>query len=324
MNAFRQISFCLLFPVLAVALSTGCGQTAPDDDARLKKDVAAVERLERINRVVAGSKNIPPDDFAFVRSTHKEYPNAALTRLVLKNSLIARADWAALLEFLGPESALTADERIVAASARFKIGEFLRAIDILEPVLNEHPNRIEARSLAALCRYSSGDAASAVAMLEPVADLLVAEKRKDDLTLLGLAYLNQQMPDDAIRHFERVQAIDASDVPSSNGLSRAYYAKGDLARSEEFRKKTDMAMTRLAQAEQQGREFVQQSYKLEAAWKAKRFDEVILLARRMLPRAEANNKAALYQYIIESNKALGNNSEAETALAEARRELGEK
>lgn len=302
-------------------LIPACGDSALRDEAALKNEPQAIQRLDQINRILVGSKTITPDDFNYVKELHGRFPNAALIRSVMKNALIARSDWQGLLDFLGPAEELTGEDKIIAASALFKMGEFAAALKLTEDLVSTDPGNIEAVSISARCHYSLGNSPATISLFSPISTRLEQEKRKDDLTLLGLALLDIDRTDDAIAAFRSAFDIDPNDPSSANGLSRAYYVKGDTNRAEEFRKRTDAAQERLSAMELRGRAFVQQSYRLEAAWKERNYSEVVRLAREMLPNADDKNKAALYQYLIESYKALGRNSEADLALEEARRIL---
>lgn len=308
--------------LLSIIVLSGCQDRSNADEARLKGDIATLQRLEQINKAAASSKTIPPDDFAFVKETYSRYPNSESARRVLKNALVVRQDWEALITLLGETSKLVQEDQITLASAYFKTGEFETSLKILESLQKNASASIEATSLMAHCFYSLGQSGRTISLLEPIIDSLISEKRVDDLNVLGLAMLQDKKPDAAIYAFEHVRRIDPEDPWSTNGLSRAYYAKGDLVKAEEFRELTERAQIQLTTKETRSHGFVQQSYQLESAWKEKRYEEAIRIARQLIPISDAKNKPVLYKYLIESYKALGRISDAEAAAAEASVQLG--
>jgi tetratricopeptide (TPR) repeat protein len=133
----------------------------------------------------------------------------------------------------------------------------------------------------------------------------------------GMIYFRQKNYEKAIETFTRSLEINENDISANNTLSRIYAAQGNAELAETYRVKTENAQQAISANEAKGSRFAQNSYQLEDAWKAKRYEEVINLARQMLADATEKNKPALYQYMAESYKALGKPDEAQKVLAEA-------
>ena len=93
------------------------------------------------------------------------------------------------------------------------------------------------------------------------------------------------------------------------GFDEFFLCLGQLGLPEVTRKTAD---------ERRKTNYVEKIYKLQEAYKAKRFQEVINIANEILPEADAKNKAALYQFLYNSHKALGQQEEAQEVLVKAR------
>lgn len=318
-SAFHRFFFASFAVIFAAALAGGCGDAAVRDNEALQNDAPTLQRLEAINARLVSSNNIRPEDFIWLKEIEKRYPKAELVRRVMRNALVARSDWQAVIDFFGTEEGLGRDDRMTLAGAHYKLGNFEKTATLLEPLKNSEPRDVPALTLLARSKYAMGDASGCIAILSPIEGQLSSSGTKDELALLGLAYLDQQNFDEAIRVFKSVQELDPTDIASANGLSRAFYAKGDMAKADEYRKRTEAAQSNRASMEIRGRNFVQQSYRLEAAWADKNYEEVVRLCREMLATAEGANRQAVYQYLVLAYRALGRDAEAEAAANEARK-----
>lgn len=314
-RAFKTaVIFCLLFTV-------ACQTEAERDAKLLAEDPAAVAQLRQINAAINTTRYVSPDQFEALKNLRDKYPHSADVRQTYKNALVIREDFAVLEKFLSelPAAELTRDDKITLAKVYVKRAKYQQVIDLLKPVAEEYPNSIEVRSLLGLANFNLGQMDEAAVQYDSVWDSIIRERKAEEIAQRGMIYFQQNNLSKAVETLEKALEINPEHIPSNNTLSKVYARQGDAEKAEFYRRKTVNAHDTGTANQLQASRTVQKIYMLEEAWKEKRYEEVINLSREMLPKSEGGQKMVLYQYLFESYKALGRQTEAENALAEIRK-----
>ncbi len=322
---FTKAGLCIL--LLCLAFLSACQSVEEKESAALKQDAQVLSQLAQINNSIAATRSISPENFAVLKTIREKYPNASEVRQTYKNSLIIREDWMALENFLNekPLAELSAEDRQTLGKVYVKSGKYERAVETLKPLADANPNDVETRSLLGLSYFYLDKNEEAGAQLDSVWDKIIAEKRVDEITTRGIIYLRQNNFPKAIETLKKANEINPSSAAANNALSQVYARSGDAEQAEIYRAKTVEINDKAAAETFEASRRVQQIYALETAWKAKNYQEVINLAKQILPTAvEKSQKIVLYQYLFESYKALGNQTEANKALTEAQKSQQQK
>lgn len=309
---FAALFFCLM-SLIACQAPVQKETNIPAQDAKAKSE------LNRIGQIVNGGQPLAPQDFESLKQIRQKYPNAVEVRNVYQNALVKRDDWENLIKLINeiPAAERKREDNLNLAKSYVKLGLYREEIELLKPLVESNPQDIDYNSLLALGYFYLGQNEEAAKYLDAVWDALVQNKRSDEINVRGIIYFRQKNYASAIETFKKTLEINEYDIPANNTLSRVYAAQGNAEQAEIYRVKTENAQTLHSAKELKASRTVQNSYQLEDAWKAKRYEEVIALARQMIPDADDKNKPVLYQYMAESYKATGRNEEARKALAEA-------
>jgi Flp pilus assembly protein TadD len=307
--------------VLHFALFAACSSTVPDHETAIKSDKAAIELLARVDRSISQDRSISPNDLEELKALHRRYPDAVSVRRSLKNALVVRTDWDSLEGILTdrPVGELPTDERVMLGTLYAKIGEYGKAVEVLEPLSVTNPNDLELHSRLALAYFHLDRANEAGAAFDRVWDKIVAEKLYDEMTLRGLIYLRQENLPKALEVLKRAYAINPDHIATNNALTRIYARLGDPQQAEQHRIRTVKGQDALVDSKYQASQRVRKIYDLEAAWKEKNYVRVIAIAQEMVPAANREQKIVLLQYVHESYKALGNTQAAEAAADELKK-----
>ncbi|MGI9054843.1 MAG: tetratricopeptide repeat protein [Pyrinomonadaceae bacterium] len=317
---FTKAGHCIL--LFCLAFLCACQSAAEKESAALKQDAPVLSQLAQINNAINTTRSISPENFAALKTIREKYPNALEVRQTYKNALVIREDWQALEKFLTekPLAELSAEDRQTLGKVYVKSGKYEQAIETLKALAEANPNDVETRSLLGLSFFYLDKNEEAGAQLDSVWDKIIAEKRIDEITTRGIIYSRQNNFPKAIETLKKAVEINPSSAAANNALAQVYARSGDAEQAEIYRAKTVEINDNAAALTFEASRRVQQIYELETAWKAKNYQEVINLANRILPTAvEKNQKIVLYQYLFESNKALGNQAEANNALTEAQK-----
>lgn len=285
----------------------------------MAQDARAKSELTRISQALTAGYPLTPPDFEQVKQIREKYPHSVEVRNVYQSALIKRGDFESLVKLIEaiPFKERTREDHLNLAKSYLKLGRYQDAVDLVKPLQEAAPTDAELNSLLAFGYFYQGQTDDAAKYLDNIWDAIVQNKRIDEINTRGLIYFRQKDYAKAIETFKKSLEINADDISANNTLSRIYAAQGDAGQAETYRLKTEKAQDAISENETKASRTVQNLYRLEDAWKAKRFDEVISLARQSLPDASEKNKPALYQYLAESYKALGKPEEAQKVLVEA-------
>jgi len=306
--------------ILICSLS-GCGSMAERDQAGFEKDKTAVTNVQRIQAGLAQTRTLPQSDLDLLKTIHAKYPAATEVRKVLQSALEARQDWTAIAQLLSekPDNERTTQENILLAKVYIKLGRYQDASRIVGPMADAAPGNLELNSLAGHAWYSEGRYDEAQRAFDRVWDAIIAAKQVDEILMRGMIYFYKGDKDRAIGIIQKTIEMKPDFVSGNNALSRVYYAKGDRQQAELYRSKAEQA--HLVQTANEARQMrlVSRSRDLENAYAARRYDECALIALEMIQTADKTQKPALYDYLGKAYEALGKQSEAQAAFAEAAR-----
>jgi tetratricopeptide (TPR) repeat protein len=313
LNSFRVILCCF---VVFVFLFAAC-QKAAQKEANLA--VQDKTELNRIGQILGGGQAFTPQDFESLKQIREKYPDSVEVRNVYQSALVKRSDWESLVQLITeiPASARKREDNLNLAKSYLKLGRYREEIEFLKPLADANPKDADYNSLLAFGYFYLGQTDDAAKYLDAVWDALLKNKKIDEINVRGLIYFRQKNYEKAIETCLRALEINPDDISANNTLSRIYAAQGNTDQAEIYRLKTEKAQEAISENESKASRVVQLSYQLEDAWKAKRYEEVINLARQMLAGANEKNKPALYQYMAESYKAMGKPEEAQKVLNEA-------
>lgn len=318
-RVFKARVFYVLF--LCAAFLAACQSAAEKDSAALKQDAQALSQLAQIDKSVNQTTSITAETFAALKTIREKYPNAPEVRRTYKTALIIRKDWTSLEDFLlQTADQLSAEDRQDLGKVYFKNGKYEKAIETLKPLAEADPNDVEARSLLGHSYFYLNKHAEAGAELDSVWDKIVAGKRVADITARGIIYSQQNNFPKATEILKLAFEIDPTNPASSIALSQAYARQGNLEEAEFYRQKgVEMYDKNTAATFEMSRR-VQKIYEIEAAWNSKNYAQVIdLVTKTLAMGVDKNQKSILYRYLFESHKALGNQAEANSILAEAQK-----
>jgi tetratricopeptide (TPR) repeat protein len=317
-ETFRIKNLLFKFILISLSLLISCQSESNQNDSPPTKDDQTLSEIARINQVLTTGQPLTPADFESLKKIFEKYPKDSQVRNIYQSALVKREDWISLEKFIGeiPPNELSRSDQLNLAKVYLKLGRYQDLIDLMKPLAEATPNDTDFNSLLSFGYFYLGQNEEAARHLDLVWNKLLKEKRADEITTRGMIYFRQNNYPKAIEVLEKAIEINSQNATATNTLSRIYAAQNNAEKAEEFRKKT-------AEIHQKGEEFeakaiqnVEMIYKLQTAWKEKNYSEVIELAQKILPESDEKNKAALYQYIAESYKALGKNVEAKAALAE--------
>lgn len=275
--------------------------------------------IVRINQVLVSGQPLAARDFESLKQFREKYPKAPEVKQTYKNALVRREDWTSLQSFLleTPINQLSREDKTTLGKAYFKDGDFEEAAKIGKLMMDENPNDLEAASIFANAAFSLGRYDEAASALDRLMDQYINQKRADEIGLRGMIYFSQNDNPKAIDLLKKALEISPDFVPAANGLSRIYAAQGNSAQAEEYAVKVEKIFEKITAIERIQTKLVALTYKLQEAYREKRFEEVVSLVKQMLPEAEDKNKPALYQYLANAYQALGKQQEAQQAMNEA-------
>ncbi|MET0752906.1 MAG: tetratricopeptide repeat protein [Pyrinomonadaceae bacterium] len=308
-----KVRHCIFLLCLTFFISCQNAARTETPDAKTKNE------LSRINQILTTGQPLTPQDFESIKQIREKYPNSVEVRNVYQSALVKRGDWESIAKLIGeiPATERKREDNLNLAKSYLKLGRYQEEIDLLKPLADANQKDADYNSLLAFGYFYLGQTPEAAKYLDAVWDALVQNKKIDEINTRGMIYFREKNYEKAIETFKKTLEINENDISANNTLSRIFAAQGNSEQAEIYRSKTEKAHESIGANETKASRFVQNSYQLEDAWKAKRYDEVISLARQMLADAGEANKPALYQYMAESYKALGKPDEAQKVLAEA-------
>lgn len=295
-----------------------CFAACKGDDAAYQADSESKKLLSQTSQAMFAGQKPSSAEFESIKSILEKYPEAESVRSVYKMALIRREDWNALEQFLlaVPAAERSDEDKLNLAKALFKLGRYAETVNYLEEF--QQRNDPEIRSILANSNFYLGKYDEAKLILDKNWEEIINQKRSDDVTLRGMIYFHEKDLEKAVATLQKALELNPDSIPAANGLSRVYAAKGEPEKAAEYVAKVQQKFDKMTTEEQRKTNLLEQVYKLQEAYKAKRFAEVIEIGSKMLPEADEKNKPALYQYLYNSYAALGKNKEAAEILAKAK------
>ncbi len=289
------IQLCFLF---GLALIISCQSEAQRQRQLFSADQAANYDLGQINTDL-NNRSISPVNFEKLRSLRAKYPDLPEIANSYKAALVCREDWTALKGFFesAGHATLSRDDKILLARSLVKLGSFAEGKAILQKIGPQSADDLEYFSLSALIHFNLEECIDAGNELDPIWPMVVSQKRIDIMDLRGMIYFRLKDYDNAISTLQRSLEINKQDPVATNTLSRIYSAMGDTARAEQYRRETEQAQAKMTDDENKKMKFVDLSRKLNEAWQARRYQDVIAIADQMLPLTDETNKPALQKFI---------------------------
>lgn len=301
------ILVCLIFAV-----------SCKSDENALQADTEAKAEINRVSQLIQKGQKLTQKDVDALKQIYKDFPSSETARKTLKNAYVIREDWASLEKLFSeiPASDLSKVDKTTLAKVYIKLGRYKDAVETLQNL--EDQNSLEVKSLLANAYFHLGKYEEAKGLIDSSWQEILKNKQVDEIILRGMIYFYQKENDKAIETLEKALEIKPGAVAANNGLSRIYAVKGENEKAEEYLAKVQASFDKLTAEERQKTVYVEKIYKLQEAYQAKRFAEVISLANEILPEADARNKPAIYQFLYNSYMALGKQREAQEVLAKAR------
>ena len=308
----------LVLKGFVVLLCLGFSLSCQNEEDALQNDSQAKAEINRVNQLLQVGHDISQEDVDSIRKIYADYPGSETARKTLQNSLVRREDWASLESFFKeiPFSKLSEEDKLNFAKVNIKLGRYADSVETLKAVENQ--NNLEVKSLLANANFHLGKYAEAKEPLDNSWDRVIAAKKIDDVVLRGMIYFYEKENEKAIETLNQALEIDPKNVAANNALSRVYAAQGNTEKAEEYLAKVQNIFDKTTAEEKRKANLVERLYKLQDAYKAKRYQEVIVLAERVLPEASPQNKAVVYQYLYNSYQALGKSKEAQEVLIKAK------
>lgn len=304
---------------LCLLLFVSCRSATEKDTESLKKDATATAELNRVNQMLARGQYLSQNDIDSLNKIREKYPSAPVVRTLLQGALVKREDWQTAADVITqiPDGERTDEEKVNLAKIYIKLGRYEDALNTVNPLLEKNPANVELVSLASNSLLNLGRYDEAGQRLDQVWTQIVGEKRFDETTMRGLIYFYQKNYAKAVETLTKSLEFNPDNVSAFNLLARVYAAQGDNQKAEEYTKKMQLGMEKMTAEKQKKARFLESAKNLERAFNDKRYEEVVMLAKTMIPEAETPNKFALYQYLASAYQALGKPADAQNALAEA-------
>ena len=301
------VLICLLFVV-----------SCQSDEDALQSDTKAKAEINRVSQLMQKGQKLTRKDIDAIKQIYADFPTSETARKTLKNAYILREDWASLEKLFNetPASELSVEDKTTLAKVYIKLGRYNDAVETLKNL--EDQNSLESRSLLANAYFHLGKYDEAKSLIDNSWQEILKNKKIDDIVVRGMIYFYQKENDKAVETLKKALEINPQSIPANNALSRIYSAQGETEKAEEYLAKVQQGFDKMTADERQKTNYVEKIYKLQEAYKAKRFEEVITLANELLPEADARNKAAMYQYLYNSYLALGKQKKAQEVLVKAR------
>lgn len=314
---FAKKFIILIFPCLFLLVS--CQKQPEKDIESFKKDAQAVAEFNRINQVIGRGQYLSQTDIDSLNKIREKYPQNPNIRLLMQSALIKREDWQAAADFINqiPENERTEDEKKNLAKILVKLGRYEETLQTVTPLLEKTPENIELISLSSNALMNLGRYEEAGNRLDKVWNEILNQKKADEVTMRGMIWFYRKNYDKAVETLNKAVELNPESIAAYNSLARVYAAQGNSEKAEEFTKKVQSVFDKMTADTQKKAKFVDAAKNLEEAFKNKRYEEAVNLAKTMLPDAETENKFVLYQFLANSYQALGKAKEAQEALAEA-------
>ncbi|MFZ1702672.1 MAG: hypothetical protein WBO10_13595 [Pyrinomonadaceae bacterium] len=310
------VRLCLV--ALCLAVLSSCQGRAGSDKDLLTKDKTAMAELQAINRDLQTQQLITPENFDKLKALRAKYPDSKDIEKTFVAALADREDWELIEELLTSKTSTgrDRDDNVLLAKVLVKRAKYAEGLDQLRQLGTADSNDVELRSISAFANFNLGKLNEAEGDLDAVWDAVIAQKRIAEINLKGMIQFRNGQYDQAVATFEKSLAFAPTDPATNNMMSRTYAAMGNAELADKYRLLGESSRDKSTLDETNKLRFVSLGKKLQAAWTAKRYSEVIDLAGQMLPLAAPANRVPILQYLAESHKALGNQAAADAAMLE--------
>ncbi len=306
-SAVCAILFC-------VALYSSC----KGDETRFSEDSVALAKVRALSAKLNSGQQLSEQEFNDLKAEFEKYPKAESLQKPYEAALFLRKDWASLAEFyrsLQGEDFTEFREKNLA-KVFVKLGNYEEASKIASKF--DLKKDEEMRLVAASSFFHTGRYAEAKRLLDDSWESIVSQKRLDEMVLRGMIYFYEGENKKALEVLEKVITFDPLNVTANNGLSRVYAAEGNTEKAKAAQLKVQESFDKITEHEQVKTRIVEKSNRLEEAYQAKRYNEVISLSRELIPHADPRNRMIMYQYLYNSYMALGKQNEARAVMEEAK------
>ncbi|NNE65636.1 MAG: tetratricopeptide repeat protein [Pyrinomonadaceae bacterium] len=309
MLVFQRISAILLLFAI-VGLFVGCG----DDEARLRSDSEAAAFFNKAANKVGKQQKLTPEEFEELKKLYSVYPNSEAVTVLYEKALLLRKDWPLLIAFY--KSDPTFESNPVARKSLAKIyvraGMYEDGYKLASQF--DFGSNSDMRRAAGISLFKLGKYPEAKKVFEAHKEKIEAEKSFDEMVFHGLIYFYEGENDKAIEILEKVIDINPADIKANNALARIYSSSGEKEKANEATKRLQESYDILTETEQVKIRRVERLYQLQDHFKAKRYEEVIVLGKQLLPDIQGPNKITIYRYLYEAYQATGKAKEAREIL----------
>lgn len=311
----KQRFYTVYVVLLCIVFFVAC----KSDETRFGDDAVAVAKVRELNTKMNAGKQLSEAELNDLKVEFEKYPEAETVLKAYESALLLRKDWGALTDFYkmlsGP--AFTDDRKKNLAKAYLKLGRYKDASETaagFDLKTDEEMGLVAAMSLYHLGKYDESKK-----IFDDNWARIVSQKKVDEMTLRGMIYFYQGDNKKALEILEGVTAIDPLNVMANNGLSRVYGAEGNSESAKAAQAKVQESFDKLTEQEQIKTHEVEKANRLQEAYNAKRYEEVIELSRELIPNADPRNKLIMYQYLYNSYLSLGKEKEAREVMQEAKK-----
>ncbi|MEZ5307824.1 MAG: hypothetical protein R2684_11830 [Pyrinomonadaceae bacterium] len=302
----------IFLPLLLVSCGSPSSRLNAESGRKAQFDVIA----GKVNRGVSPSQS----EFEVLVGLRKDFAGAEEIEATYERALMIRGDLRSLVDLYSGigNAKLSAPQRANYARALTRLGRFEDALALTSGV--DLGSDSEMRTVASLSLFQLDRSKEAKKILDDNWDKILAEKSAVEISVRGLIYFYDGENKKAIETLQKAQEFDPLNLAAANGLSRVYYASGDIEKAKEAESNVRDTFAKLTSAERQKLRFVDVVNRLKAAFEKEKYEDVVQLGREALPMADQQNKKVVYQYIYSALKALGRHDEANRVVTEARSE----
>ncbi len=295
-----------------------CLNACSSDETRFSNEPTSVAKVRELSARLNTGQQLAEADFNSLKELYEQFPKAESLRKPYETALFLRKDWAALALFYdsmqGPD--MPVEHKRNHAKVYVKLGNYEKALELTKSFDLKADS--DMRHTAATSLFQLGKYDEAKKILDDSWNAIEQEKRVDEITLRGMIYFYQGDNAKAVETLTKATALNENSIPANNALSRVYSAMGDDEKASAALAKVQTAFDEVTQIERQKTILVEQGHKLQNAYKAKRYEEVIALGPEMIAASTPQNRLMIYQYMYNSYVALGKNEEAKEVLEKAK------
>jgi tetratricopeptide (TPR) repeat protein len=310
------LRYCAIYALLSISAFYLCACSS--DETRFSNDPTSVAKVRALSTKLNSGQQLAEVEFNELKKLYEQYPKSESLRKPFETALFLRKDWATLATFYDSMqgSEMAVEHKRNHAKVYVKLGDYEKALELTKTI--DLKTDADMRHTAATSLFQLGKYDEAKKILDESWSTIEKEKRIDEITLRGMIYFYEGDNAKAVETLTKATAINENSIPANNGLSRVYTAMGDDEKASAALKRVQTAFDEITQSERQKTILVEQGHKLQNAFKAKRFEEVIALGPEMIAGSTPQNRLIIYQYMYNSYVALGKTEEAKEVLEKAK------